>query len=89
MTAVRLLLQHTSPGCQQPESQRILEVSGEISGQLDDAMQNLYDLYQDSASRALRIVADWVPRLPYLVILISLAIRLSSSGAASMPKSPK
>lgn len=47
--------------------------SGEVSGKLDDSLHYLYQRYQDEATRLLKKIAEWVPRLVYLAILIGIA----------------
>jgi type II secretory pathway component PulF len=50
-----------------PEFFSNLYATGEISGQLDDTLRRLHRHYQDEASRKLRLIAQWVPLLIYLV----------------------
>lgn len=50
--------------------------TGEISGTLDDALKRLRDHYQDDAARKLRALAEWTPRIIYLVVVIVLAMRI-------------
>jgi type II secretory pathway component PulF len=52
--------------------------TGEISGQLDQTLKRLHGLYQDSASRKLRLLAEWTPRLVYLAIALLIAWQIIS-----------
>jgi type II secretory pathway component PulF len=52
--------------------------TGEVSGQLDDSLRRLHVLYQESATRKLRAMAEWVPRLVYLVIALVIAVKVVS-----------
>ena len=52
--------------------------TGEISGQLDDTLRRLHALYQDSASRKLRLVAEWTTRIVYLCIAGMIAFQVVS-----------
>jgi type II secretory pathway component PulF len=44
--------------------------TGEISGKLDETLRRLQAFYQDEGSRKLHAVAQWVPRLIYLAVLL-------------------
>jgi type II secretory pathway component PulF len=61
-----------------PELFANLYHTGEISGQLDDTLRRLHVLYQDSASRKLRMVAEWTPRLVYLAVAGMIAFQVVS-----------
>ena len=50
--------------------------TGEVSGSLDDALKRLHVLLQEESSRKLHAVAEWMPRLAYLVILFMVAYRI-------------
>ena len=41
--------------------------TGEISGKLDDCLRRLHQYYQEEGSRKLRALAQWTPRLVYLL----------------------
>jgi type II secretory pathway component PulF len=56
-----------------PELFTNLYATGELSGQLDQTLGRLHHHYQEEGSRRLQLVAQWVPRLIYLVILLSIA----------------
>jgi type II secretory pathway component PulF len=61
-----------------PEIFANLYHTGEISGQVDDTLRRLHVLYQESASRKLRLLAEWLPRLVYLGIVIVIAVKVVS-----------
>jgi type II secretory pathway component PulF len=50
--------------------------SGEISGQLDDSLRRLHIYYREEATRRLRLLAQWVPRLIYFGIAFFVAYRI-------------
>jgi type II secretory pathway component PulF len=52
--------------------------TGEISGRLDDSLRRLHQHYQGEASRKLRLVAQWAPRLIYLIVLLAVAYQIIS-----------
>lgn len=56
--------------------------TGEISGQLDDSLRRLHRLYLDSALGKLRALAQWLPRLVYLIIVVVLAFQIISFWAS-------
>lgn len=56
--------------------------TGEISGQLDTTLKRLHDYYQDSASRKLKALAQWTPRLVYLMVALAIAYRVVSFWAS-------
>jgi len=47
--------------------------SGEISGTLDETLRRLRNYYQEEGSRKLHAVAQWTPRLVYLLIVFMIA----------------
>ena len=59
-----------------PELFANLYHTGEMSGQLDETLRRLHRHYQEEASRRLRSVAEWAPRLVYFAILLVLAFRV-------------
>ena len=59
-----------------PELFANLYRTGELSGQLDDTLRRLHALYQDSASRKLKAVAQWTPRLLYFAIMLVIAYKI-------------
>ncbi len=52
--------------------------TGEMSGQLDDALNQLHTIYQEEAARKLRAFASWTPKIIYLVIMLMIAARIVS-----------
>jgi type II secretory pathway component PulF len=52
--------------------------TGEISGQLDDALRRLHAYYLEEGSRKLQAVSRWVPRAVYLCIVLVIAFRIVS-----------
>lgn len=61
-----------------PELFSNLYSTGEISGRLDDTLRRLYRHYQEEAHRQFRIVAEWMPRLIYLVVVLFVAYQIIS-----------
>jgi type II secretory pathway component PulF len=49
---------------------------GEQTGQLDQELRRLADEYRVAAFRRLETVAEWIPKLLYLAILVYLAFRI-------------
>lgn len=50
--------------------------TGELSGTLDDALKRLFDYYQDDAARKLRALAEWTPRVIYLIVIGVIAFQI-------------
>ncbi len=50
-----------------------LYATGEVSGQLDSTLHRLYRHYQDEAIAKFRAMAQWMPRLLYLIIMLVIA----------------
>ncbi len=50
--------------------------SGEISGKLEDTLRRLHEYYQEEGSRKLRAVAQWTPRLIYLLVAAMIGYRV-------------
>jgi type II secretory pathway component PulF len=50
--------------------------TGEISGQLDDALRRLHQYYQSEGSRKLHALAQWTPRAVYLCIMLMIAYKI-------------
>src|SRR5215468_1616332 len=42
--------------------------SGEISGKLDDTLKRLHQYYQDEGTRKLHYLAQWTPRMIYIMV---------------------
>jgi type IV pilus assembly protein PilC len=59
-----------------PELFANLYHTGEISGQLDGALQRLHHYYQEEGTRKLKLLAQWAPRLVYLYIMMLIASRI-------------
>lgn len=79
---VPAMLNGTPPGDLLPKTSAFpdmftnLYCTGEISGTLEDALKRLQAYYQEDATRKLRMLAEWLPRLVYLVLLIVIAISI-------------
>jgi len=56
-----------------PETFFHLYHSGEISGKLDEALRRLHDFYQEEGTHKLQMVAQWVPRLIYFIVVLIIA----------------
>ena len=52
--------------------------TGEISGKLDHSLKKLHEIYQEEATRKLRLLTQWLPRLVYLAIVFMIAWRVLS-----------
>jgi type II secretory pathway component PulF len=52
--------------------------TGEITGQLDQTLDRLHRLYQEEATRKLRALAAWTPKLIYFGIMLMIAWRVIS-----------
>lgn len=52
--------------------------TGEISGQLDDALKRLYHYYQEEGLRKLHAVAQWTPRFIYFGVMLLIAYQVVS-----------
>jgi type II secretory pathway component PulF len=59
-----------------PELFANLYHTGEVSGQLDDALLRLHHYYQEEGSRKLKLVAQWGPWLVYLTIILVVAYQI-------------
>ncbi len=56
-----------------PEMFANFYASGEVSGKLDDSLRHLNRLYDEEGLRKLHLVATWVPRLIYFMVVILVA----------------
>jgi len=56
-----------------PELFASLYQSGEISGQLDDALTRLHTHYQEEGTRKMRLIAKWTPKAIYLGVMLIVA----------------
>ncbi len=45
--------------------------AGEVSGKLDETLERLRDYYQDDGGRKVQTLAQWVPILIYVIVLIA------------------
>lgn len=59
-----------------PEMFSNLYRTGEVSGQLDTTLRRLNEIYQDQGSRKLKAVAQWTPRLIYMIIALIVAYQV-------------
>ena len=57
--------------------------TGEVSGQLDEALGRLHRLYQEEGSRKMRALAQWTPKLIYFAVVIFVGWKIISFYAAS------
>ena len=56
-----------------PEMFVNLYATGEISGKQDETLLRLRDFYNSEGSRLLKMIAEWVPRILYLGIMLLIA----------------
>lgn len=61
-----------------PELFANLYHTGEISGSLDETLRRLHQYYQEEASRRLKMLAEWSPRLIYFGIMLMIAYQVVS-----------
>jgi type II secretory pathway component PulF len=59
-----------------PEMFTNLYATGEISGQLDDTLRRLARHYREESSRQFQIFAQWLPRLIYFAVLLTVAYQV-------------
>jgi type IV pilus assembly protein PilC len=59
-----------------PELFANLYRTGEVSGQLDETLRRLHELYQFEATRKLKAVAQWTPKLVYFAVLLGVAYKI-------------
>ena len=52
--------------------------TGEISGQLDEALRRLYRHYLEAATAGLHRLAEWLPKLIYMGVLIAIGYQIVS-----------
>ena len=52
--------------------------TGEISGQLDQTLERLHTYYQEEATRKMRALANWTPKLIYFGIVLMVAWQVIS-----------
>jgi len=53
-----------------------LYASGEVSGKLDESLGRLRQYYQEEGTRKLHAVAQWTPRIIYLLVALMIAYRV-------------
>jgi type II secretory pathway component PulF len=56
-----------------PEMFANLYATGEVSGTLDDSLRKLRRYYQEEGMRKLHAVAQWTPKIIYLIIALGIA----------------
>jgi general secretion pathway protein F len=59
-----------------PELFANLYHSGEVSGKLDESLERLHEYYRDEGTRKLHALAQWTPRMIYLVVALMIAYRV-------------
>jgi type II secretory pathway component PulF len=59
-----------------PELFANLYHTGEISGTLDETLRRLHRHYQEEGARKLKGLAEWLPRLVYFGIMLTIAYRV-------------
>jgi type II secretory pathway component PulF len=52
--------------------------TGEVSGQLDDALRRLYRYYLETATTSLQRLAEWMPKFIYIAVLIGIGYQIVS-----------
>jgi type IV pilus assembly protein PilC len=75
-----------------PEVFRNLYLSGEVSGQLDESLGNLYNYYQEEGTRKLRLITRGVPKVIYFAVSIYIgyvAISFFSHAAKEIDDASK
>ena len=63
--------------------------TGEVSGRLDDTLRRMHQMYQESATRRLRALADWLPKLVFFVVLLVIAYHVISFWAGYFGEAQK
>src|SRR6185503_10922724 len=56
-----------------PELFSTMYNTGEISGTIDDSLVRLQRLHQERGTSQFRIIADWLPKIVYFIIVIYVA----------------
>jgi type II secretory pathway component PulF len=59
-----------------PETFANLYHSGEISGKLDETLRRLHDFYQEEGAHKLQMVAQWLPRAIYFLVVLVVAYEI-------------
>jgi general secretion pathway protein F len=52
--------------------------TGEVSGQLDEALRRLYRYYQEAATDGLNRFTEWLPRVIYMIVAIAIGYQVIS-----------
>lgn len=52
--------------------------TGEMSGKLDEVLRRLHAYYQEEGSRKLHALAQWTPRMVYLLVALMIAYKVVS-----------
>lgn len=50
--------------------------TGEVSGKLDESLRRLHIYYQEEGARKLQALADWIPKIIYLIIAVCIGIMI-------------
>jgi type IV pilus assembly protein PilC len=59
-----------------PETFANLYHSGEISGKLDETLKRLHAFYQEDATYKFHLLAQWIPRGIYILVVIVIAYKI-------------
>jgi type II secretory pathway component PulF len=59
-----------------PQTFASLYTTGEISGKLDETLRRLYKYYSEEGMHKLQAVAQWVPRIIYMIIVLVIAYEI-------------
>jgi len=59
-----------------PEMFTNFYASGEISGKLDETLQRLHEFYHEEGTRKLHLVAQWIPRAIYFLVMLIVAYEI-------------
>ena len=52
--------------------------TGEMSGQLDDALRRMYRYYQEAATDGLNRLTEWLPKIVYFIVAIAVGYQVIS-----------
>jgi len=61
-----------------PEMFASLYATGEVSGQLEEALDRLHRHYQEDGNHKMRMIADWTPKLIYYAVLLLVGWQIVS-----------
>jgi type II secretory pathway component PulF len=59
-----------------PELFANLYRTGEVSGKLDESLRSLHQYYQEEGTRKFHLLAQWAPRLFYLLVVLAIAFKV-------------